>query len=765
MKDRMRLAGWLLVCTLLAAPAWAQELRGRRVSDVLDELRSAGLTFIYNTQILPNDLRIETEPRARGGVELAREILASRGLSLSQVAPGVFAVVAGSTQPAPNATAAPAATPVEEVVVQTSRYRLATNEIAQRTFLTQEQVKNMPRLADETLRAVQRLPGTTTNGFSSIGSVRGGEPNETAIVLDGLRLYEPFHLKNFLSPVSLLDSRLIDSIEFYSGGFPVEYGDRMSAIIDATSVRPTDPRYIEIGLNLFHASALGSLQFADGRGHALLSARRSNVGDLAHLSENDFGEPQYSDGFGRVDYEFSDATQGSLEALVSSDTIVARQHSGQQSARAKYRNIYAWATLDHAWESGASTRLIASYTDLENRRQGDLDDPGVRTAHVHDERLFHIIGLRVENSLITGMLEHSFGAEVRRLWGDYDYSTEVHAQPGYPFPGSPGFDSARSAEPSPEGYESSGYWDVHTQLGERWAIDGGLRVDTQTYDGSDDGEQWSPRVSVLYTLSPQTHLRASLGRFVQFQGINELQVEDGVDTFYGAQHAYHAILGFDHSLDDGLDLRVEAFRKDYRQINPRFENIFDPLVLLPEAEFDRVRIAPASAVATGVELMLQLRPRGSWSGWLSYSWSRVDDRVDGEDVPRSWDQRHAVNLGIVWAKGPWSATLTDSFHTGWPTTVLEVADDGSGTPQIVLGRRNRSRLGSYNSLDMRVTRTFALPRGALDVFIEVNNALDRENACCVHYDVQQNPDGSLRYTRDLDTWLPLIPSAGVLWRY
>ncbi len=766
MKDRLRLASWLLVCALLAAPASAQELRGRRISDVLDELRSTGLTFIYNTQILPNDLRVETEPRAREGVELAREILAARGLSLSQVAPGVFAVVAGQPpQPPPETAAETAAATVEEVVVQTSRYRLATAEVAQRTFLTQEQVKNMPRLADETLRAVQRLPGTTTNGFSSIGSVRGGEPNETAIVLDGLRLYEPFHLKNFLSPVSLLDSRIIDSIEFYSGGFPVDYGDRMSAIIDAATVRPAEPLYFELGLNLFHASGLAAGQFADGRGHALLSARRSNVGDLADLSENDFGKPEYSDGFGRVDYEFSDSTRGALEALVSSDFVDARQDSGQQNAHAKYRNIYAWATLDHDWQSGASSRLIASYTDLENRRQGTVDDPGVRTASVRDERLFHIIGLRLENSLATAMLEHRFGAEVRRLWGDYNYSSEVHAQPGFPFPGSPGFDTSHATAPSPEGYESSGYWDVHTQLGERWALQGGVRIDTQTYDGSDDGEQWSPRISVLYTLSPRTHLRASLGRFVQFQGINELQVEDGVDTFYGAQHAHHAIVGFDHSFDHGLDLRVEAFRKDYRHINPRFENIFDPLVLLPEAEFDRVRIAPESALATGVELMLQLRPHGSWSGWLSYSWSQVDDRVDGEDVPRSWDQRHAVNLGIVWAKGPWSATLTDSFHTGWPTTVLEVADSPSGTPQIVLSRRNRSRLGEYNSLDFRVTRTFALPRGALDVFVEVNNALDRENPCCVHYDVEENEDGSLLYTRDLDTWLPLIPSVGVLWRY
>ena len=767
MKQR-QLVSWLLIGTLLASPTWAQDLRGRPVSEVLDELRSAGLTFIYNTQIVPSDLRIETEPHQRSGVELAREILAAHGLALSQVAPGVFAVVADSAAREPDRGAGSpdsADTELEEVVVQTSRYRLATGEIASRTFLTQEQVKNMPRLADETLRAVQRLPGTTTNGFSSIGSVRGGEPNETAIVLDGLRLYEPFHLKNFLSPVSLLDSRLIDSIEFYSGGFPVEYGDRMSAIIDARAVRPADPRYFEIGVNLFHASALAATQFDEGRGHALVSARRSNVGDLAYLSENDFGEPQYSDGFGRLDYIVNDDTSASLEALVSSDTIVARQQDGEQSARAKYRNIYTWATLDHQWREGASTRVIASYTDLENHRQGDVNEPGIRTAEVRDERLFHVIGVRVENSLDAGMLQHRFGVEVRRLWGDYDYSSEVHVLPGFPFPGSPGFDSARTTTPSPEGYESSGYWDVHAQLNDRWHLQGGVRIDTQTYDGSDDGEQWSPRVGVLYTLSPQTQLRASIGRFVQFQGINELQVEDGVDTFYPAQHAYHAILGMDHAFAAGLDLRVEAFVKDYRHINPRFENIFDPLVLLPEAEFDRVRIAPDGARASGIEMMARLRPHGSWSGWLSYSWSRAEDHVDGMDVPRSWDQRHAVNLGIVWSKGPWSATLVDSFHTGWPTTVLEVTGVDAGNPQIVLSRRNRARLSDYNTLDVRITRTFALPRGALDVFVEVNNATSRANACCVKYEVARNPDGSLSYSREEDSWLPLVPSAGVLWRY
>jgi hypothetical protein len=187
-------------------------------------------------------------------------------------------------------------------------------------------------------------------------------------------------------------------------------------------------------------------------------------------------------------------------------------------------------------------------------------------------------------------------------------------------------------------------------------------------------------------------------------------------------------------------------------------------VLFPEAEFDRVMVDARSARAQGVEILMQMRPRGPWSGWLSYTWSQVTDRIGNEDVPRSWDQRHAVNLGVTWASGPWTATLINSFHSGWPTTQLAV-DPDTGVPSIDLAARNRSRFADFNSLDMRLTRTFLMPRGALDVFVELTNATSRENPCCVEYEPRQNADGSVTYVRDLNSWLPLIPSAGVLWRY
>ena len=741
------------------------QLQGRSVGDVLKDLRAQGLIFIYNDQIVPASLRVEAEPHATGGLELAKEILSAHGLSLSEATPRVYAVVrdSSSTPGRPPSAQKQEPAKLEEVVVQTSRYVLATENIAPKDFLTQDEVQAMPRLADETLRAVQRLPGTATNGVSSLGPIRGGEPNETAIYLNGLRLYEPFHLKNFYSPISLLDSRLIDGIEFYSGGFPALYGDRMSAIIDAHTIRP-DQRYYEAGISFFHTSALAATSFDGGRGRALVSARRGNLGELAQFAEEDFGKPDYSDGFARAEYALSDATHISFDALASGDQIVAKRDEGTQQARAKYRNIYGWLTLEHDWSPDVSSRVIGSFTDLVNERRGAVDQPGQRTGRVQDDRSFHIAGLRLENTLNAGAFTHRFGAEVRKLWGDYNYALDLTVSPDYPFPGSPGSVTTRRASPAPQGYENSVYWDMRTTLGQRWTVEAGLRADVQTYDGSDDGEQWSPRLSVLYELSPATTLRAGWGRFYQSQGINELQVEDGISTFYPAQHADHLIASIEHAFDEGFNVRVEAYRKYYRQLNPRFENILDPLVLFPEAEFDRVMIDARSARAEGVEVLLQMRPRGPWSGWLSYTWSQVTDRIGDADVPRSWDQRHAVNLGVSWASGPWTATVINSFHSGWPTTELAM-DPVTGVPSIDLSARNRSRFAEFNSLDMRLTRTFLMPRGALDVFVEVTNATSRENPCCVEYKPQQNADGSVTYVRDLNSWLPLIPSAGVLWRY
>ena len=140
------------------------------------------------------------------------------------------------------------------------------------------------------------------------------------------------------------------------------------------------------------------------------------------------------------------------------------------------------------------------------------------------------------------------------------------------------------------------------------------------------------------------------------------------------------------------------------------------------------------------------------------------DEVDGDDVPRSWDQTHSVGGGVTWTDGVWQATLAGSYHTGWPTTPVRVADEPPPAT-IEFGPRNSARFKDYAAVDLRVSRLFALPRGDLSVFAEVTNAFDRRNPCCTDFSFEPSGDGRLELEREYRHWLPLVPSIGVLWRY
>ena len=266
-----------------------------------------------------------------------------------------------------------------------------------------------------------------------------------------------------------------------------------------------------------------------------------------------------------------------------------------------------------------------------------------------------------------------------------------------------------------------------------------------------------------------TRLRASWGRFFQPQAIDELQVEDGIDRFFSAQRSDQTILSFEQDMRDEIQLRIEAYRKQYSHLKTRFENAFDPLWLMPELQPDRVAIAPSSADVEGVEILLSRRSSGPWNWWASYSWSQATDRVDEADVARSWDQRSAVQAGIHWSDAFWDVTLAGTYHSSWPTTALSVVTntDASGNPveSVEVGARNAQRLGDFRSFDARVNRRFPLSRGEIDAFIEVTNALGNHNPCCVQYSVTTTPGGAIDLGASVRHWPEIVPSFGVLWKF
>ena len=247
-----------------AALADGPPYAGRAVQDVLDEFRAGGLDLVYSTQLVPESLAVAREPLFRQPVPLIKEILEPHGLTLSEV-DGVYFVVRQEPGSAPRAPPAPEGDSggetapqlfeLEEINVSASRYVLFSNS---QFFIDQRAIQALPDLGEDPVRSAQRLPGAAAGGLSSRSHFRGGEHNETAIYLNGLKLLDPFHIRDYHSIFSSIDARAVSGVEAYTGGFPVAYGDQMSGVLLLDTRQPDEPLHTEIGLSVYNTSLLNS---------------------------------------------------------------------------------------------------------------------------------------------------------------------------------------------------------------------------------------------------------------------------------------------------------------------------------------------------------------------------------------------------------------------------------------------------------------------------------------------------------------------------
>ncbi len=79
-------------------------------------------------------------------------------------------------------------------------------------------------------RSLQSLPGVQSTGdVSARYYVRGSSSNENLVLLNGITIYNPFHAFGMFS---VIDPDMINSVEFYKGGYGAQFGDRLSSILD-----------------------------------------------------------------------------------------------------------------------------------------------------------------------------------------------------------------------------------------------------------------------------------------------------------------------------------------------------------------------------------------------------------------------------------------------------------------------------------------------------------------------------------------------------
>ncbi len=650
--------------------------------------------------------------------------------------------------------------------------------------LTREEIETVPQVGEDVFRSLQRLPGIASDDISTRLFLRGGQDRESLILLDGMELYEPYHLKDFEGALGIVDINAVGGIDLHAGGFPVDFGDRAAGVFDMeTRSPPTEGVRTTLGLSITNATVMSQGAFARGKGQWLFSGRRGYMDLAFKLTDVNNGiSPVYYDLLGKVRYQIGSRHLLSANILQAGDEleldpdVLGDSQDGALSTG--WGNTYGWLTWKAFFSPRVRAQTVASAGKISRSRVGFMSEPGrVRgpeAVDVSDKAHYEFVGVKQDWTVdFSDRVAARAGLLLNRLYGHYDYTNWTRTLVSSGTGDLVGVTNAVLVNLDPTGTEFEAYGALRFRPVSWGTAEVGLRYDRRTHTGDSD---LSPRIHALVDLGGGTNLRGGWGVYHQSQGMHELEAGDGETAFAVSERAMQTALGLEHRMSNGISGRLEIYRRTVDRPRRMYLNLWREILPFPELEGDRIRVDPTEVRARGLEILARKEgERWDWSG--SYSLSSTEALTEEEWTPQYWDQTHALALTVGWRPTPrWTVTAAFQAHSGWPFTPQIIEFDtltvfqGGGLDSPLrwreeFGSLNSERLPAYHRLDLRVTRRFALRRGILDFYLDLFNAYDQQNLRSFQYSARVIGQ-EVKWVRDPDEeLLPFLPSIGFRWEF
>ncbi|MET0554949.1 MAG: TonB-dependent receptor [Vicinamibacteria bacterium] len=347
------------------------------------------------------------------------------------------------------------------------------------------------------------------------------------------------------------------------------------------------------------------------------------------------------------------------------------------------------------------------------------------------------------------------------------------------------------------------------------AIEPGLRLD---WSDVNRRATVSPRLAASLRLDAATRLRVAGGLFTQSPGYEKLIQSDylidlsgGRELDLDSERAVHAIVGVERDLRPGTLLRVEAYWKRFdRLIVGGLETAAERAARVARYDFPEVYAdsVPTEAIVTtratndgagrayGFDVYAARNaPEARLTGWATYTYGRAERTSYGRTYPLEYDRRHAATFVSTWrASERFDVSLTGRFASGFPRTpvvglrVAAVEDardrdrdgnltelvpkrDAQGRPFWETDRGgvanlSTARLPAFARVDLRATWRPRGVHGRWQVYLDVINLLNRDNASMIEPTLEPDPASDRpRVVEERSAGIPFLPSVGVRFRF
>ena len=611
-------------------------------------------------------------------------------------------------------------------------------------------------------KIIQSLPGVVSvPGFRNDVVIRGGAPSENKFYLDGIEIPIINHFQTQGStggPVGLLNVNFIKEVNFYTGAFPVNFANGLSSVLDF--------RQMDGNANKAkYRFTLGSSDVgftADGpmgkKATYIFSARQSYLQGLFSVLGLPF-LPNFIDYQAKVKVKLNDKDDISflmvgavdffrLNLKVNdniTDSLQLKSNKYILGYLPVYRQWnYTFGTVYTHYGKGSKTQYFLSRNMLNNTsykyRNNDesSEDNRIFTYNSIEEEN----KLRVENSRSLNRWKVLTGAGVEYVQFGVDNKAKIL------IPGAPGTagivkDIAFNSQLNLAKY--SGFVRAYRNVMGNGTLSFAGRLDGNTFNKEMQNVLNQPTASVSASLPTKVDglfFNANVGQFTQLPSYTILGYRNAageLDNLNRVKYIRNRMVAAGLQYNKVKDTRItlEGFYKKYAN----YPLALNDSICLGNlgTDFAVVGNEPVSSVcdgrAYGMEFLIQKRSRSGLYGILAYtlSWSEFNDK-NGKAVNSAWDSRHTLSLvGGMKLKRNWEMGAKFRMASGRPYTPYDVQRslvkgnwDVKGVALNDYSRLNAERLGTFSQLDVRVDKVWYFKRSSLNLYIDIQNFLNKE---------------------------------------
>ena len=552
-------------------------------------------------------------------------------------------------------------------------------------------INNIPSVGMSSVETgIKTQPGVTSrNEFSSQYNVRGGNFDENLTYVNDIMIYRPLLIRSGQQEgLSFINPDMVANIQFSSGGFNAEYGDRMSSVLDISYRKPT-AFAATASVALIGATGCVEDVSKNGKFSIITGVRyKNNRMILRKMDEKGEYKPSFADAQTQILYQISKRSQmGFLgyfaynnylfipktKQTVFGNTTNQYQMSVAFDGSEQNRTSSIAASLWNTWSFKENSNLKLSTSIFEshenesydistfywlNQMQTSVDQNSLDSVqnlavgsyfkHARNELLATISTTSLLYTNEIGISTFSSGIEFQHHEIDENLNMWTYVDSAeYNMPYSDSVIKLKGTVFNKIDYRSEegnafiqNTWKL--QLEEHlMSITAGLR---SNYKTSNEQLTLSPRIRLSIKPAWQRNVlfRLAFGYYFQSPLFKEMVGIDG--TFFSkskAQEAIHYVAAMDNYIKlwgRPFKLTSEAYYKDLKKITPyTVDNV--SIQYFPDKT--------AKGYATGLDLKLNGEFIIGTESWVSLSVMQTKEKINGID--NSWQRRptdQLINFGM-----------------------------------------------------------------------------------------------------------------------